>query len=131
MARAGYHVFGLGSGPDDLHYVGWTRRSLDDEQEQIFRDLLRNSARDIANWIADAIDRNKISIFEIESAFSIEDAMNSAVSLCRYFRSLGLDVITATAGDGLVDEAPRTGLPDRRERLGGSCNESARHVVCP
>ena len=112
MATAGYHVFGLGSGPDDLHYVGWTQRSLSDEQEQIFCDLVRSSARDIANWIADAIDRNKISIFEIESAFSIEDAMNAAISLCRYFRSLGLDVMTASVDEGPVADVPRTVLPE-------------------
>jgi hypothetical protein len=106
MARAGYHVFGLGSGPDDLHYVGWTHRSLSDERDKIFCDLVRSGARDIANWIADAIDRNRISIFEIESAFSVEDAMSSAISLCRYFRSLGLDVLTAGVDDALAQAAP-------------------------
>src|SRR5690349_12863294 len=105
MARTGYHVFGLGSGPDDLRYVGWTQRSLSDEPEQVFSDLLMGGAREIANWVADAIDRNRISIFEIESAFSIEDAKNAAASLCRYFRSLGLDVMTAGADDAAVPPA--------------------------
>lgn len=117
MASAGYHVFGLGSGPDDLRYVGWTQRSLSDEQEQVFCDLVKSSGRDIANWVADAIDRNKISIFEIESAFSIEDAMNSAISLCRYFRSLGLDVMTAGVDEALVQTAPT--LPRRTAPFGG------------
>jgi hypothetical protein len=106
MARADYHVFGLGLGADDLRYVGWTKRSLSDEQEQIFSDLLRSSARDIANWVAEGIDRGKISIFEIESALSIEDARNAAISLCRYFRSLGLEVTMANVEDALVQTAP-------------------------
>jgi hypothetical protein len=106
MARADYHVYGLGSGADDLRYVGWTQRSLSDEQQQIFSDLLRSSTRDIANWVEDAIDRGQISIFEIESALSIEDARNSAISLCRYFRSLGLDVTTASVEEALLQTAP-------------------------
>ena len=100
------HVFGLGLGADDLRYVGWTQRSLSDEQEKIFSDLLRSSARDIASWVEDAIERGKISIFEIESALSIEDARSSAISLCRYFRSLGLDVLTASVEEALVQTAP-------------------------
>ena len=106
MARADYHVYGLGSGADDLRYVGWTQRSLSDEQEQIFSDLARGSGREIANWIEDAIDRGRISIFEIESASSIEDARNAAISLCRYFRSLGLDVTTVNVDEALVQTAP-------------------------
>jgi hypothetical protein len=106
MARADCHVFGLGMGADDLHYVGWTRRSLSEEQEQIFSDLVRNGGRDIANWIAEAIDCGKISIFEIESAPSIEDARDAAISLCRYFRSLGLDVMTANVEGVPVQIAP-------------------------
>jgi hypothetical protein len=106
MARADYHVYGLGSGADDLRYVGWTQRSLSDEQEQIFSDLLRSSGRDIASWVEDAIERGKISIFEIESHPSVEDARNAAISLCRYFRSLGLDVITAGVEEALTQDEP-------------------------
>ena len=106
MARADYHVFGLGSSADDLHYVGWTRRSLSEEQELIFADLARNGGRDIANWIAQAMECGKISIFEIESAPSTEDACNAAVSLCQYFNSLGLDVMAATAEVVPVPIAP-------------------------
>jgi hypothetical protein len=121
------HVFGLGLGADDLRYVGWTQRSLSDEQEQIFSDLLRSSARDIANWVADAIERGKLNIFEIESALSIEDARNSAVSLCRYFRSLGLDVLTANVEEAPVQTAPchrpgphAEGAPGRNRQAEGS-----------
>jgi hypothetical protein len=71
MARADYHVFGLGSGADDLRYVGWTQRSLSDEQAQIFSELASGSGREIANWIEDTIDRGRMSIFEIEPASSI------------------------------------------------------------
>lgn len=97
MARAEFHVFGLGWGADDLRYVGWTRRSLDNEQEQIFTDMVASGGRDIANWVAEGLRRGKMSLFEIQSAPSLEEARTAADSLCRYFKSLGLDVKTASA----------------------------------
>jgi hypothetical protein len=92
MARDHYHIFGLGLGTDDLRWVGWTHRSLTEEQAQILSDLLAHGDRDIANWVTDAVDRGTVSMFEIESASSREEARDQAISLCRYFESLGLTV---------------------------------------
>jgi hypothetical protein len=91
----------VGLGADDLCCVGWTQRSLSDEQEEIFSDLLASIGRDLARRVRDALGCGQVSLFEIESAASIDDAKSGAISLCRYFRSLGLDVTTAG-----VDEAP-------------------------
>jgi hypothetical protein len=94
MVNANYHIFGLGLGIDDLHYIGWTQKSLSEEPEQIYSHLAENSSRDIAHWVKAALHCGKISIFEIESVPSMEDAKDSALSWCRYFCSLGLDVVT-------------------------------------
>lgn len=95
MDTTGYHVFGIGLGTEDLRYIGWTQRSVDDEREQIFSELLAGSSRDLARWVGEAIELGRLSIFEIESARSAEAARDSATGLCVYFRSLGLDVRTA------------------------------------
>jgi hypothetical protein len=94
MASADYRIFGLGLGTDDLRYIGWTHRSLSEEKEQIFGELVQRSRNGVAHWVGEALDRGGINIFEIESAPSMEDARNAAASLGRYFRSLGLDVLT-------------------------------------
>jgi hypothetical protein len=100
MARAEFHVFGLGWGADDLRYVGWTRRSPTDEAAQIFTDLVAGGGRDIAHWIAEGLRRGIVNLFELESAPSPEEASATADSLCRYFNSLGLEVATVQAGTG-------------------------------
>lgn len=94
MNRADYHIFGLGLNEDNLHYVGWTRRSPVDEKEQIFTDLVMRSSDDVANWVAQALARGTVSIFEFESVESIEAACSVTDFFCRYFNSLGLDVVS-------------------------------------
>jgi hypothetical protein len=92
MANVNYHVFGIGSGTaEDLRYIGWTQKSLSEEKKQIVSDLVQSSCNCIRSWVGDG---GAISIFEIESASSVEDAKDAATFWCRYFRSLGLDVIT-------------------------------------
>ncbi|UXY16195.1 hypothetical protein N8I74_04015 [Chitiniphilus purpureus] len=93
MASADYHVFGLGSSPDDLHYIGWTQRRLGDEQEQIFSDVAQDG--EIAHWLEAARRAGPVSLFEIESARSVEDARDSALFWRQYYHSLGLDVVAA------------------------------------
>lgn len=95
MNDIGYHVFGIGLGAEDLRYIGWTQRSVDDEREQICSELLAGNSRDLAHWVGEAIELGRLSIFEIESATSAEAARESATGLCACLRSLGLDVRTA------------------------------------
>lgn len=92
MANSDYCVFGLGLGPDDLCYIGWTRRSVVEEKDQICGDLVKGSCNGMAHWFASAIECGSISIFEIESAPSMEEAKDCADSLRQYFRSLGLEL---------------------------------------
>lgn len=94
MAGANYYIYGLGANSDDLHYIGWTEKSIGEQPDLIFSDLLKSSSNAIANWVKDAVHGGKISIFEIESAPSVEDAKDSAMFWCEYYRWLGLDVIT-------------------------------------
>ncbi len=93
MKSAHYYIFGVGSGPDDLHYIGWTQKSLSEEKEQIFSNLADSSSHDIARWVKEALYCDKISIFEIETAPSMEDAKDSVMFWCQYYHSLGLDVV--------------------------------------
>lgn len=94
MSTANYHVFGLGSGTDDLYYIGWVDKSPDEDRLQIYSDLARGTRGDIAHWVRQAVDTGKIDIFEIETAASPEEAMDSAQFWCGYYRSLGLQVVT-------------------------------------
>jgi hypothetical protein len=94
MNAANYHVFGLGSGADDLYYIGWTEKSPDIDREHIYTDLAGSARGDIARWVKHAIDSGKIDIFEIETAGSAEDAKDSALFWGEYYRWLGLDVVT-------------------------------------
>ena len=93
MLSANYHIFGIGLGADDLHYIGWTQKSLSEQKEKIFCDLAESSTHDIAHWVEEALHCGKISIFEIESTRSMENAKDSAMFWCQYYRSLGLDVV--------------------------------------
>jgi hypothetical protein len=93
MVNANYLIFGIGLGADDLHYIGWTQKSLS-EQQEIYSDLAESSSYHMACWIEAALRSGKISFFEIESVPSMKEAKNSAMSLCQYFCSLGLNVIT-------------------------------------
>ena len=93
-AFAQYSIYGIGAGSDDLHYIGWTQKSLCNESAQIFSDLRESGSGDIASWVTQAVDGGKISIFEIESAPSKEDATDSVMFWCEYYRWLGLDVVT-------------------------------------
>lgn len=92
MTNAIYHVFGLGLGNDDIRYVGWTQRSVDEEEDQIVSDLVNSGLDDVARWVGEAADGARISVFEIESAPSIEDARNCAIYWCQCLDWLGLHV---------------------------------------
>jgi len=92
VATENYHVFGLGLGTDDLRYIGWTQRCVDQEIQQILCDLMDSNGAAIANSIGASADRASISLFEIESVPSREEAVTSAMGLCVYLNSLGLDV---------------------------------------
>jgi len=92
METANYHIYGMGLGDDDLRYIGWTCKSVDNEQEQICSDVTQNGRRDIAEWAKQALHCGKLSIFEIETAPSAESAKDSAMFWCEYYRWLGLDV---------------------------------------
>ena len=96
MINGQYHVFGLGANADDLHYIGWTQRSLT-EAAQIYTDLIGGAARDIASWVSEAGACGGLNIFEIEPVATAEAARSAATGLCCYFRSLGLDVVTDAA----------------------------------
>ena len=94
MTIAQYRIFGIGSDNDDLHYIGWTQRSLDEEKEQIFSEVAESGSMDIADWVKQARDGGQIDIFEIELAPSAEDARDSASFWCEYYRTLGINVVT-------------------------------------
>jgi len=94
MTNANYHVFGIGSCTDDLHVIGWTEKSVNEEKAQIFTDLTEHGSDDIAHWVGGALGCGKIDIFEIESAPTAQDAKDSAQFWCEYYRWLGFDVIT-------------------------------------
>jgi hypothetical protein len=89
-----YSIYGIGAGSDDLHYIGWTQKSLSDEKDQIFSDLRERGSHDVSDWVAQAVHGGKISIFEIESAPSPDEATDSVMFWCEYYRWLGLDVVT-------------------------------------
>lgn len=93
MDTASYHIFGLGSGSDDLHYIGWSQKSPEGEQNEIYSELA-NSTREIAGWVMQAVAAGRIDIFEIETAASAEDAREAVLFRRDYYRWLGLDVTT-------------------------------------
>jgi hypothetical protein len=93
-ASVHYSIYGIGAGSDDLHYIGWTQKSLCEEKDQIFSDLRERGSHDVADWVAQAERGGKIDIFEIESAPSPQDAADSVMFWCECLRWLGLDVVT-------------------------------------
>jgi hypothetical protein len=92
MDTGNYYVFGVGSGADDLQYIGWTEKSPGQEPQQIYSDLAGSGRDDVARWVTQALDSGAIDIFEIETARSAEDARESAQFWGDYYRWLGLDV---------------------------------------
>ena len=93
MTAADYYIFGVGFGASDVRYIGWMRKSLQDMSEQIHADLT-SVAGSAASAIAEAARGDaKLSIFEIESVRTAEDARDATCFWHQYFRSLGLDVI--------------------------------------
>jgi hypothetical protein len=93
MDNQQYHVIGMGSHADDLHYIGWTWRLLEDT-EKIVADIVKSGEQAASAWVAAAIECGRLSVVEIEAAATLEAARSAAASLTRYFRSLGLDVVT-------------------------------------
>jgi hypothetical protein len=93
MENVNYHVFGAGLDDNDLRYIDWTERAVDDEKERIASLPAWRAARDRAGAGPDSLDAGRVSIFEIECAKSIEDARGAVASWCGYFRSLGLNVV--------------------------------------
>ncbi|QYF93480.1 hypothetical protein KY495_22915 [Massilia sp. PAMC28688] len=93
MMNRDFLVFGMGMGADHLHYIGCTERALGD-QAGIVSDLTNSSRGDIAQWVRQAGDSGAISIFEIESAPSLENARESAQFWCQYYKLLGARVVS-------------------------------------
>lgn len=89
MTDSNFLIFGLGN--EYLRYIGWTARALSDE-EGIVLDLAQNSGHDIAQWIARVAGDDKIGIFEIESAPSVEDAVDAVQFWCQYYGLIGAKV---------------------------------------
>src|ERR1700710_1936456 len=92
MAMESCRVFGAGRGANDLCFIGWTRRSLESETDQIFLDLVASNCPAVVRWMRSGVRRQEIDLFGIEPATSIQDAKCTAAILGRYFRSLGLEV---------------------------------------
>ena len=44
MTNADYHIFGVGVRSDDLRYIGWTQKSIDEARERaaILSDLVED-----------------------------------------------------------------------------------------
>jgi hypothetical protein len=89
MTNGNFNIFGMAT--DHLHYIGWTKRALSDERE-ILSDLATTCCRDVAQWVAQA--GGKLSIFEIDSAPSAEDAKDTVQFWCQYYGMLGAKVVT-------------------------------------
>jgi hypothetical protein len=100
VTSADYHIFGIGIGTDDLRYIGWTAKSIDDEDQEILSELVQAGDLDLGD---------KISIFEIESVSSMSDAIGSVTFWQTYYRALGLEV--------LVDHRSALLSMDSRETL--------------
>lgn len=94
MTHANFSVYGMGA--EHLHYIGWTQRSLCEEQE-ILSDLANSGSHAAAHWAAQAIQNGKINIFEIESAPSAADASDAVQFWCQYYGMLGAKVDAAQA----------------------------------
>jgi hypothetical protein len=95
MDNVNYHVFGAGLSDNDLRYIGWTERAVDEERERIVSLPAWRAVQDPAGGGSGLPDAGSVSIFEIESAMSIEEATNAVTYWCQYFRSLGLNIIGA------------------------------------
>jgi hypothetical protein len=93
-AMSQYSIYGIGAGSDDLHYIGWTDMPLADHKEQIVSDLRERGSDGVARWVSQAVSGGGVDIFEIESAPSPQDANDSVMFWCEYYRWLGMDVVT-------------------------------------
>lgn len=94
MKYSNFHIFGVGEDTSDLRYIGWTEKSINEEKENIFSELTQIRRRDVAHWVQEARNGRGLSIFEIETTSSADDARRSVIFWCRYYQSLGLDVVT-------------------------------------
>lgn len=92
MTIVDYHIFGIGVGADDLRYIGWTQASIDEDKERIVSSLMQDGRLDLTP-VAEALHGGTVSIFEIESVSSMNDAMSSVTFWRTYYRALGLDVL--------------------------------------
>ena len=94
MTHASFSIFAMGT--DQLHYIGWTHRSLSDEQD-ILSDLAHSGSGGVAHWVEQASQSGKINIFEIDSARTADDARDTVQFWCQYYGMLGAKVVTAHA----------------------------------
>lgn len=92
MADASFRIFGMGLGPDHLHYIGWTRRPISDASDVLF-DLM-NSKKQIASWVEEAIGTGRLSIFEIEAVSSAGDAAETVRFWGQCYALAGAKVLT-------------------------------------
>jgi hypothetical protein len=95
VTNADYHIFGVGVDSDDLRYIGWTQKSIDEARERaaILSDLVEDGRLDPIHSMVEALQGDRISIFEIESVSSMKDATSSVMFWRTYYRALGLDVL--------------------------------------
>ncbi|KAB8061466.1 hypothetical protein GCN74_05210 [Janthinobacterium sp. FT14W] len=92
MNNGNFLIFGMGVGTDHLGYIGWTQRTLGDE-EDIISDLKKDSGAAITQWMEQAAGSDKITIFEIDSAPSLENARDTVQFWCQYYGMLGAKVL--------------------------------------
>jgi len=92
MTVPDYHIFGIGVGADDLHYIGWTQASIDEDKERILSDLVEGGRPELTP-VVEALHGGTVSIFEIESVSSVSDAMSSVTFWRTYYRALGFEVL--------------------------------------
>lgn len=94
MADINYYIFGVGLTTDDLFYIGWTQRSPEKDKAKIISELVERGHNEIFIRLGGGACDERLSIFELETVGSVEDAADSATFWCQYYRSIGLDVIT-------------------------------------
>jgi hypothetical protein len=92
MSIADYHIFGIGVGAEDLRYIGWTQSSIDQDKERILSDLMEGAHPGVTP-VVKALHGGTVSIFEIESVSSMDDARSSVAFWRTYYRALGLEVL--------------------------------------
>lgn len=88
MTNADYHIIGVGLNINDLRYIGWTRKPLEEQRSQVLSELIDKEG----NRLSDLHNGENLSVFEIETVISEDIAQDSIQFWCQYYRSIGLEV---------------------------------------